>query len=666
MLPSIASVLLATALAATTQKTSSWLRVIQINDVYDLDHFPRLKTLVDKKLHELRWGQQGPCPPDHREAIVVCSGDFLSPSILSSLDHGASMVDTLNAVGLTHACFGNHEADVPDEALRQRIAKQSNFEWVNTNMRQLDEKLSVDTPEYAVIDVGGRYRSGGGSGSEEGEGGRDSSYSRRKKVALLGLLTADPSLYRPGAFSGATIDPVVEATSALLGKLDSTVDLIVPLTHQGIQEDRDFCKRFEGKFPVVCGGHDHEVYDETVAGNRIIKTGMDAVNAAVIDIQWQGDVEKESITVNVEMLPTSEFDPDPDLSLRVKGHQKVLVELERARLFCIQDWMDDYDKDNDVFSTFNNRLGPSTGTTAIATMLRMGMRAQCCIVNAGCIRANKVYEDETYFTWSDLKAEVPYSTGMTACYIPGKILEATIAHSRQGTRRDPPEALGGYLHCCSNIKFKDATDRIELIRGEKFDPKRLYLTALPTLLLGGLDNLIPLLEWVQTQGGTLNGDEESAIPAKMVLVEVFAALLWLQLGSFDEIDTDKDGILKRDEVKERVLAVYGHDAVANLVVDSIFSVADINNDGTITPLDMMIVQFCATDIVDHICTEDELKAMKDVAAKVLGMDPTHDDVKRMVEQIRDAMDLADDGLIHRDEAMKALGDFDDNERKFLV
>jgi Ca2+-binding EF-hand superfamily protein len=160
------------------------------------------------------------------------------------------------------------------------------------------------------------------------------------------------------------------------------------------------------------------------------------------------------------------------------------------------------------------------------------------------------------------------------------------------------------------------------------------------------------LTWAKETGVEVTLD--AAIPAKIVLVQIFSALIWMHLGSFEDIDSDHDGVLSRAEVKARAAQIYGPQ-VADLVVDNIMSVADMNGDGYISPLEMMIVQFVATDIFDHVCTKDELKAMKDVAAKVLGKDPSHDDVKGMVEKIRDTMDTSKDGKISREEVMEALG-----------
>lgn len=613
-----------------TSAPSSWLRIIQINDVYQLDHFPRLKSLVNAK-------KQGP-----DETLIVCAGDFVSPSLLSSLDKGASLVDCLNQVGVTHVCLGNHEADIALEELKARI-QSSQFEWINTNAPELNEKLGILLPKICTIQV------------------------QSKTVALLGLLTDEPGLYNPGAFGDATILPVQETAKAIAKKLRSEqqIDLIVPLTHQSIEEDREFCEALGSNlFPMLCGGHDHEVYHEIVNGCHIVKTGSDAINAGVIDIRWNGSNDDDSPQIDVEIEPTANYLPDSDLEQRVKAHQKITHELEQAKIFRISDWMDSHfyrktvssPTDPVVFSTENNRLGPSTGTTALCTMMRMGLRAQCAILNAGAVRASKKYEKQEYFTWSDLKAEITYSTGMVACYIPGRVLEAAIAYSREPSTRQPPVAFGGYLHTCSNIDFNDDTAHIESIRGELFDPDRMYLTALPAKLLTGMDDQRPLLEWVASRSKKqLPLSEEPAIPAKMVVIEVFSTMLWLQLGCFDSVDLNKDGELQKDEVRRRLVEMYGDESVADLVLDNMFSIADMTNSGTITPLEMMIVQFVATDIIDHVCSRKELQVMKEVASTVLGVNPSHEEVKRMVERIRDTIDLQGDGTIHRSEVLKALG-----------
>ena len=60
---------------------SNTLTLVAVNDVYDLEHLPKLRTLVDA----VKAQREG-------RVITTLAGDFLSPSVLSSLDRGRGMV----------------------------------------------------------------------------------------------------------------------------------------------------------------------------------------------------------------------------------------------------------------------------------------------------------------------------------------------------------------------------------------------------------------------------------------------------------------------------------------------------------------------------------------------------------------------------------------------
>lgn len=114
------------------------LRIIHVNDVYQLKNFPKLSTLIKEQSEGLPKGN----------VIVTLAGDFIAPSLLSALDHGAGMIELMNSVGVTHVCFGNHESDVPYESLKQRIGEFKG-KWINSNMPEFDPKL----PEFDVLSL---------------------------------------------------------------------------------------------------------------------------------------------------------------------------------------------------------------------------------------------------------------------------------------------------------------------------------------------------------------------------------------------------------------------------------------------------------------------------------------------------------------------------------
>lgn len=143
------------------------LRIIHVNDVYKLDNLSHFASC--KKINAV----------DANKIIGILAGDFLAPSLLSSLDSGESMVMCMNKAGIDYICIGNHESDILTKELRSRIA-QSNFTWINSNMptfKPVKEEPEKNLPEYVIVEV------------ENGN----------RRVALLGLTLNYPDTLKKGS-----------------------------------------------------------------------------------------------------------------------------------------------------------------------------------------------------------------------------------------------------------------------------------------------------------------------------------------------------------------------------------------------------------------------------------------------------------------------------------
>ena len=119
--------------------------------------------------------------------VAIVAGDFLAPSLLSSLDAGRAMIACLNEIGVTHVVMGNHEDDVPIAELRQRVGELDAV-WLGTNVHGFEPELAASD----VVTVTG----GGG---------------RSVRVGLVGVLMTDPAVYRLAPFGGARLEPANEA-----------------------------------------------------------------------------------------------------------------------------------------------------------------------------------------------------------------------------------------------------------------------------------------------------------------------------------------------------------------------------------------------------------------------------------------------------------------------
>ena len=107
---------------ASSTTPAAALRIIHVTDVYTLDNFPHLKTLIVEKREEFEQ-QHGP----DALTISVLTGDFLMPYLLSAIDKGRGMMKMLNRTPVDYLIWGNHEDNLSpaDVFAREREYKGS-------------------------------------------------------------------------------------------------------------------------------------------------------------------------------------------------------------------------------------------------------------------------------------------------------------------------------------------------------------------------------------------------------------------------------------------------------------------------------------------------------------------------------------------------------------
>src|SRR5262249_49113417 len=98
------------------------LTVLQINDVYSTTPIDGAGGLARVAALKRKLSAGG------HPVIMALAGDFLSPSVASSVFKGEQMVAALNSAGLDFATFGNHEFDFGMDVLVRRMS-ESKFQW---------------------------------------------------------------------------------------------------------------------------------------------------------------------------------------------------------------------------------------------------------------------------------------------------------------------------------------------------------------------------------------------------------------------------------------------------------------------------------------------------------------------------------------------------------
>eukprot|EP01036_Dinobryon_divergens_P036504 gene36504-47549_t len=102
---------------------SRFLHIVHFNDVYNLDmsYEEEPRGGARKFASQVKAYRQELASRGFGRPLVLFSGDFVGPSLMSSLTQGAHLIAALNAIGTDYATFGNHELDYGYNSLKSRL-----------------------------------------------------------------------------------------------------------------------------------------------------------------------------------------------------------------------------------------------------------------------------------------------------------------------------------------------------------------------------------------------------------------------------------------------------------------------------------------------------------------------------------------------------------------
>lgn len=528
------------------------LRIVHVTDVYKLDNFPGLKTLVDQKKKE--------CP----NTVTIFTGDFLAPSLLSSLDKGAAMMEMITRIPITYLTWGNHEADIPHTDVCKQITNyhKAGGILINSNM-QTHELMHLQKP-YEVITVK----------SEDGK--------HQRKIGLIGVITDDPALYRkykaPGAFNGAKIDCPWETIRKYKKVLEEEhkCDLVIPLEHLYEPEDKRTCEEFD--FPLVLSGHDHHVVDRVINKTRLLKPGGDANNAFIIDISWESPTDKAPmITAKLERV--HDYAPDPVLVQVMKNSLSPLEKLKKTQLIPVP-------KQFRPLSSTNIRGQVTSMGRFICSLMRDALNSddnqedvEVGMICGGNIHAEQDYPEGSFFSLENLLATVDASCKSWVVELPGDLLvKATKSTWEMGVNRF-------YVQYDDSCTVENGV--LTKIAGKPVDPKKIYRVVTIQNF-----NQIPMLVDVFKTKPPPNLEELNTVHFE--ILAHCGRVVWNEILSLCEghedhskpasaIDTDHDGVVTRQELQAAMKKI-GYSVVEDefSLVEMVVRCADENHDGTVS------------------------------------------------------------------------------------
>jgi 5'-nucleotidase len=434
---------------------------VQVNDVYEIAPVAGGKEGGIARVATLK-SQYKKLNPN---TFLVISGDFVSPSVYNSLQYqgkkirGAQMVESLNAAGLDIAVFGNHEFDISEKELQQRI-DESKFMWVSTNtFHKVKDSISpfsrpgasgaTPFPETYIMSV------------KDQDG-------TAAKIGFIGItLPSNPAefvFYK---------DPLATAKEAY-SKIKDSVDAVVAITHQAEADDINMAKELPG-IAAILGGHEHSgVFDKT--GNvYITKAHANARSAYLVKLV----IDKTNHTFSVP-TPTLRYIND---SLPADSATNAVV--EKWKKIAEDNYASlGFDPKKVVLASGEPLDGretevrsSSTNLTRIATasIAWACPKAEVVLFNSGSIRVDDILTPPV--TQYDIIRTLPFGGGIREVNMKGALLQQVLQVGLKNKNS------GGFLQYQPVIYNK--VSKSFTFKNQPIKPTRIYRVALNDFLLSG-------------------------------------------------------------------------------------------------------------------------------------------------------------------------------------
>lgn len=438
---------------------------VQINDVYEIaplsggreGGMARVATLKKK------YQQKNP------NTFLVMAGDFVSPSVYNSLQYegkairGKQMIETMNAAGMNFACFGNHEFDIKESEIQDRI-NESNFQWISSNAFHKTNSGIIpftyrDTtiPKTFVLNV------------KDADG-------TTAKIGFLGVVLP----FNKADYVSYTL--ALDAAKEMYNKLKDSVDVVVAITHQSMQEDETLAKEIPG-LAAILGGHEHDQRFEKVGNIYITKAMANAKSAYVVNLHINKKKNKINVTPKLEKIDET-------------------VAIDSATNAVVQKWQNiaeknysslGFDAKKVLISNSESldgreseiRSHPTNLTKLIVSSIADAVpNADVVLMNSGSIRVDDVLQMP--LTEYDVLRTLPFGGSIREADMKGSLLVRVLEQGKKNI------GIGGFL--VHNENLVNADDKW-LLSNVPIDPAKTYHVAVTEFLLTGkeanLDYLNP-------------------------------------------------------------------------------------------------------------------------------------------------------------------------------
>lgn len=243
--------------------------------------------------------------------LVLNAGDFMTGSPICDLEAdgvlGGAMVNFFNYIGFEGLAPGNHEFDI-SVSNAQKLFELCDFPVFSANLSTADGKLFTPEP-YQIYSKG------------------------ELVVGVIGTIVDDlPNYLNKPQRDQVLARPSVPIVDSLARILDPLTDLIVVLSHNGLEADSLLAAKVSSQVDIIIGGHSHHRLENVVKVNRklIVQAGSRLRDLGQLDLTVVADTV-QSFDYQLIPLWTENIERDSILNSEINKYEQ-LIDQEFGRV----------------------------------------------------------------------------------------------------------------------------------------------------------------------------------------------------------------------------------------------------------------------------------------------------------------------------------------------
>lgn len=391
---------------------------------------------------------------DQKNVLLLDAGDFMTGNPICDMEYegalGGPMIKFFNYIGYEGMSPGNHEFDISVENAK-KLFSLCDFPVFSANLFSLDNNLFTAEP-YQIYSKGNLV------------------------IGVIGVIVDDLPNYlnRPQKDQVLT-KPSLPIIDSLAQILDPITDLIVVLSHSGLEMDKSVAEKLGSEVDIIIGGHSHSRLEKVMQVNRklIVQTGSKLRNLGRLDLTVVADTVQ---SFNYSLIPlwNEGISKDTVLFNEVSTYKRLIDE--------------EYGKVIGELKTAWRRSGDSESNIGnyITDCIRNFSESDFALINSGGIRQDLARGPIKKL---DVKNILPFNNSITKFEATGKQIMDLIRRNASTGVADHSGILqvSGLRYECKIIENGTVTILTASINGEKIDPARKYKGATVDFVITNAD-----------------------------------------------------------------------------------------------------------------------------------------------------------------------------------